>query len=222
MPSRRRLLQTLAALPLALPFAASIPGVIRQALAAGDSPIRSGLQKIRGDVRVNGQPARIGMLIQPGDRIETGAASEAIYVVGRDAYLQRAETSVELRAGSARQLLRLLRGALLAVFARGAHTIETPTATIGIRGTGCYLEGDAERMYFCLCYGEADLVPRAGVEKSERLSTTHHEAPRWISARDAMQPITPAPMINHSDAELILLEALVGRQPPFPLQGSRY
>jgi hypothetical protein len=33
--------------------------------------------------------------------------------------------------------------------------------------------------------------------------------------------VAPAPMINHTDAELELLESLVGRQPPFIRKGSR-
>jgi hypothetical protein len=33
--------------------------------------------------------------------------------------------------------------------------------------------------------------------------------------------VTPAPVINHTDAELILLEGLTGRQPPFIGQGFR-
>ena len=53
------------------------------------------------------------------------------------------------------------------------------------------------------------------------MRTTHHEAPRYIMASGSPQMVMPAPVINHTDAELILLEGLVGRQPPFIGQGFR-
>jgi hypothetical protein len=40
-------------------------------------------------------------------------------------------------------------------------------------------------------------------------------------ATGAPQMIMRAPVLNHTDAELILLESLVGRQPPFIGQGVR-
>ena len=53
-----------------------------------DSPITPGIYKITGTVTVNGQSAREGMLIKVGDTVITGPQSEAIYVVGQDAFLQ--------------------------------------------------------------------------------------------------------------------------------------
>ena len=49
----------------------------------------------------------------------------------------------------------------------------------------------------------------------ETVRTTHHEQPRYVMARGAPQMLMRAPVINHSDAELVLLESLVGRKPPF-------
>jgi hypothetical protein len=34
--------------------------------------------------------------------------------------------------------------------------------------------------------------------------------------------IRPAPFINHTDQELMLIEALVGRTPPFVFAGDEY
>ncbi len=58
----------------------------------------------------------------------------------------------------------------------------------------------------------------------ETVSTTHHDAPRYICVRGEMpiKMIDVAPVINHSDAELIMLEALVGREPPFVGLGRQY
>ena len=48
----------------------------------------------------------------------------------------------------------------------------------------------------------------------------HHEAPRYVLASG--QRIRPAPFINHSDLELMLIETLVGRVTPFPLFDEDY
>ena len=58
----------------------------------------------------------------------------------------------------------------------------------------------------------------------ETVHSTHHSAPRYIYAHGEMpiQMIEPAPVVNHTDAELIMLEALVGRKPPFEEDGPSY
>jgi hypothetical protein len=48
----------------------------------------------------------------------------------------------------------------------------------------------------------------------ESYSTQHHESPRYIYGDGRKRAIVPASVSNHSDAELILLESLVGRTPP--------
>jgi hypothetical protein len=49
----------------------------------------------------------------------------------------------------------------------------------------------------------------------ETVVTEHHDQPRYVYPAGVAQRIVRAPVINHSDAELILLESLVGREPPF-------
>ena len=73
MQLRRRLLKVLAAAGVFGP--AGIAGVVSQALAMGKVPTAPGLQKMRGDVKVNGKPAQMGQLIGPGDTVVTGADS---------------------------------------------------------------------------------------------------------------------------------------------------
>jgi len=53
----------------------------------------------------------------------------------------------------------------------------------------------------------------------ETVRTLHHEQPRYIMAQGAPQMIMPAPVVNHTDAELVFLESLVGREPPFVGRG---
>ena len=115
----------------------------------------------------------------------------------------------------------MLTGALLSVFAPGEpKRIRTSTATVGIRGTAAYVEIDKNRTYVCTCYGEAELVPVDEPKEAETVRTTHHDQPRYIYAKGMPRMIEKAPVINHTDAELVLLESLVGRKVPF--DPSRY
>ena len=82
----------------------------------------------------------------------------------------------------------------------------------------------SERTYVCLCYGLADLQASSMPEARQTVTTTHHDAPRYIYARGGtpVRMIETAPVINHTDAELIMLEALVGRKPPVVGSGVQY
>jgi hypothetical protein len=100
MEERRRLLKTLAAAGLLGP--AGISGLVRDALAKGEVPIRPGLNRVRGEVVVNHRLATEGQLIKPGDTIVTGRNSEAIYVIGQDAFMQRELTTVDFGADARR------------------------------------------------------------------------------------------------------------------------
>ena len=208
MSNRRTLLKVLATVGL-------LPGLMRTALGNGRNPVQAGLRRLSGQVWVNNQPASEGMLIQPGDQVVTGAQGEAVYVIGEDAFLQRAETRVIFPMDGA-AFFRLVTGRLLSVFGKGNKKLLVTTATIGIRGTGCYLEASAEACYFCLCYGEADVIPNAAPEAEVLIRTSHHDHPIVIHRdKDTPTAMADAKVINHTDAELTLLESLVGRRPPF-------
>lgn len=206
---RRLLLKSMAA-----GLAGGLSGLWQVALAAEPSTIRRGIRELRGTAFVNGRPAQLGMAVRPGDTVTTEGDGEVVYVVGRDAYMQSANTRVQFAAGGVTSL-RVLTGALTAVFGRGVKTITTPVATAGIRGTGCYIEVEPRRTYFCLCYGSVALRPRGG--DARRYTTRHHESPYWVEKGR----LTRAPMINHEDATLVMLENLVGRQPPFVTPSRR-
>ena len=192
----------------------SLSVLLRNALAQNPAGTQS-LQRIGGEVRINGNVAGIGAVIRGGDSVATGPGGFAVLVVGQDAFLLRDNTRVEF-AGSERLLdaVRLITGKLLGVFATGGdRRLQTPTANIGIRGTGAYMEAEPERTYFCLCYGSADVAAANSTER-DSYTTTHHESPRYIYGDGRANSIVPASVNNHTDAELIMLEALVGRSPP--------
>lgn len=206
---RRRLLHATLAAGLAGQL-----GLLHSAWAAGRQLAPSGIYRFTGQVQVNGQAAREGLPIRPGDTVTTGPDSEVIYVVGQDAYLQRDRSTVSLTGDALKNGLRLLSGKLLAVFAKGDKLIETSTATIGIRGTGCYIEAEANRVYFCLCYGQAEVASLENPAHREIIETRHHDHPVYLHA-DGRRMMVPAEVVNHRDSELVLLESLVGRVPPF-------
>jgi hypothetical protein len=195
-------------------FGAAALFLIRNALA--QNRVQAGVNRLRGEAAINGQSAKQGMSLKAGDRVTTGANAEIVFVVERDAVMLRENSSLELvRSG-----FRLVSGAALSVFGpRQRRELRTSTATIGIRGTAVYIEAEAQRTYVCTCYGEAVLEPLAEPAARETVRTTHHEQPRYIMGRGAPQMVAPAPMLNHSDAELELLESLVGREPPFAGKG---
>lgn len=203
---------------------AIVPLLLRDALAARTPS--SGVIMSRGEVLINGSAAKTGSLVTPGDSVVTATGGAAVFVVGKDAFLLR-ENSELRTAGSGMLIasLRLVTGKLLSVFGRGGRrSIATHTATIGIRGTGIYLEAETERTYACTCYGVVDLQASNMPAARETVKTTHHEAPRYIYAHGEMpiKMIEAAPVKNHGDAELIMLEALVGREPPFVGSGKQY
>ncbi|MGQ0512298.1 MAG: hypothetical protein ACT4P9_16975 [Betaproteobacteria bacterium] len=204
--------RALLALPLAALWARAF-----DALAAGS--VEKGIHRIRGDVRVNGAPAKEGQDVRAGDVLTTGAASEAVFVTGKDAFLMREHSRVEVQGAAGSLLLtglRIVSGAVLSVFSPGeAKTVRTPTATIGIRGTGAYVEALADRSYVCICYGEADIASSMDPTARETILTAHHEQPRYVMGVGAPQMLMVAPVINHTDTELEFLESLAGRLPPF-------
>lgn len=223
--NRRQTLQHLAAAGLL--STGGVMGFMQRALAAGTNPVPPGLHKIKGQVLLNGQPAATGTLIKPGDTVVTGPDGEATYVIGQDAFLQRSGSTVNF-GKTAADFLRVVSGRLLSVFGKGERQLHFATATIGIRGTACYIETEHPKAdmkktpaYFCLCYGEAEVIPTASPQEREIIRTRQHDHPLYISDDMAMpKMMVPASVVNHTDAELKLLENLVGRWPPF--SGYRY
>jgi hypothetical protein len=117
----------------------------------------------------------------------------------------------------------MLTGALLSVFGSRETRIATPLATIGIRGTGVYVESDPERSYVCTCYGEALLSSVDDPSSNESIVSQQHDAPRYILASGGSgERIRPAPFVNHTDEELAIIEGLVGRDTPFAVFGSGF
>src|SRR5882672_85512 len=177
-------------------------------LALAQSSAKPGVRVVQGDMRINGKPAEAGTLVRPGDAIMLGNGAVATFVVGQDAFLMRGGSHAELiGSGALVSALQLVTGKLLGVFGSGGERrLVTSTATIGIRGTGAYIEAGPRRTYFCLCYGTADVSATLGGAR-ESFSTRHHDSPRYIYGDGRKRAIAPASVANHTDSELDLLGA---------------
>ena len=210
-------------------FAAAGPaGLIQPVYAMGKIPkvLEPGksIYDMRGKVGVNGVQANMDTKIESADIITTGRRSHVVFAVGKDAFVLRSNSKLELSgSGLVINTLRLVTGKLLSVFGKSRHRMHTPNATIGIRGTGIYVEADPEQSYVCTCYGVVDLIADKDKQSTESITSQHHDAPRYIlSGESAGNNIQPAPFINHTDLELQIIEELVGRTPPFSLAGGGY
>lgn len=218
-PRREFLLQALSMGLLAAPVFRVSPTHALGDIAKKLPPGRS-IYKLKGLVRVDGQRADINTQISANSLVETGDSSRIIFVVGTDAFILRKNSELQLNGeGLLIQGMRMLSGKLLSVFGERAkpHQIKTRSATIGIRGTGIYLESDAERSYVCSCYGHTFISANSDPDANVEVMASYHDAPYYIYANSAPNSklIRPAPVINHTDSELELIEQLVGRTTPF-------
>lgn len=180
-------------------------------------PTGRSIYQFKGDVRVNQQPVTLATLIQSGDVIETFDKSYVIFVVNKDAFILRSNSQMALPAATiAASAFHLNQGKALSVLASRETQIKTPSAFINIRGTGVYIEIEPDRSYVCTCYGVSDLATADNPGINETIVSSHHDAPRYILADKSLSTrIQPAPMKNHDDQELLLIETLVGRTTPY-------
>ena len=229
-PRRRLLIQALsaglfgAALEQANAQGLSIFGSRPAQLPPGQS-----IYGLAGEVAVNDAPAKLSTQIRPGDTVQTGRNSEIIFVIGTQSMIMRGDSRllVQPAENTATALviggLRLLAGKLLSVSRNSPMKLTTATATIGIRGTGFYVEADPAQTYFCTCYGVTEIEATADPESRETVAATRHDQPLYIVADGGRgKNIRNAPFINHTDQELALIETLVGRKTPFVFSKDSY
>ena len=217
------------ALGLGLFAAGSSAGLLQSAFAMGDIPAKlppgRSIYKLKGQVTIDNVQANINSRITANSLIKTGDSSQLIFVVGQDAFILRENS--ELQMGGSDMLIatmRMLTGKLLSVFGKRetSHRIQTVTATIGIRGTGIYVESDPQQSYICTCYGRTSIASVDNPNISRDVLSKHHDQPLYVLSGKDSQIIRPAPFINHTDTELALIEELVGRTTPFATAADSY
>ena len=203
--SRRRFTAGAAALPLLL----ALPG-----RAASNSTIH----KLEGQVYVNNQLANMDTRLRAGDQIVVAYGGVLAMSIGGDAFLLREGSVLEIARGNNLLVsgLRLLTGAMLAVFDKRSAPVHiaTSTAVIGIRGTGVYVSAEPHKLYTCTCYGKTDLRIGGHVEE---ISATHHNAHEVSDNGKGAMTMQSMEVLGHTDDELRMLEGYVGRKPLFDM-----
>jgi hypothetical protein len=181
-----------------------------------------------GEATVNDKPVDVQTAIRPGDTVRTGRDSKIVFVASNCGMLLRSESHLVL-AGEPNGPLtgfKLLVGKLLSVFPLGPVQIETATAMAQLRGTGVYVESASELTYFCTCFGSTEVVAKDDPDSRTSVTATYHNRPLYIAsgAKNRGNSIRSAAFINHTDLELALIEALVGRKLPdnFRVPDPRY
>ncbi len=204
-------------------------GLLQPALGLGDIPAKlppgRSIYKLKGQVTVDGARADIQTSVTANSRIKTGADSRIIFAVGTDAFILRSNSELQLKgSGFLIQGMRMLTGKLLSVFGKREkpHQIQTLTATIGIRGTGIYVESEQDQSYVCTCYGHTVIQANDDSNERREVISKHHDEPLYVLPASAGKLIRPAPFINHTDVELALIEELVGRTTPFAFSSDSY
>ena len=193
-------------------------------------PPGQSIYAVSGDVQVNQKPATLTTPVQPGDTLQTGKNGEVIFAVGAHAMILRANSNLLIQPKPAESVgsfliggLRLITGALLSVSRNSPMALTTSTATIGIRGTGFYVEANPELTYFCTCYGATDIQASSDPQSRESVTAAHHDRPLYIVKDGGPgKNIRNAPFLNHTDQELALIETLVGRKTPFVFSKDAY
>lgn len=173
------------------------------------------IHEMSGVVHINKHRASANDEIEPGDVVSTAHNGRISFSVGGDAFTVREFSSIRVgeKSGSLLSALYLFTGKLLSVFETGPRRkIVTTTATMGIRGTACYLDVKPTTTYFCTCYGETEVI--SGGEKAG-FEATHHNPQQLDFVDGKLVAMQAVGMKDHDDEQLRQLEAYVGRVPPF-------
>lgn len=210
--NRRQFLSYVAALPFALYLPTN-----SQAASVRSKHLSGIIHELEGDVFINKKIANPSSIIKSGNNISVAHGGRLVFSMGEDTYLLQGGSSlaVESHNNIIVSGLRLLTGGLLAVFGTRENTtkIYTRTATIGIRGTGIYLNSQPENLYFCTCYGNTDL--HLDGNHTEHIHSTHHHALDIAGHTKKNMIMTATQVLGHTDDELRLLEQYSGRKPLF-------
>ena len=201
-------------------------GQTATALSAGllipwaNSAASNQVHDLRGQVFVNGVKATYDTAIMPGDKVVTGSDGFIVFVVADSAFMLRSRSELAIEkpttTGFAYGLLRLVTGALGATFKQGVPVrLHAANATIGIRGTGVYLETRGNGTYFCTCWGRTELSVVGAPQEKEEIVANHHN-PRLIGFKKTETGYFQSAAIEtHTDAEMEILEKCVGRRAPW-------
>lgn len=168
--------------------------------------------KFKGNVLINGKQIKKNQSVQVNDTIQTvGENSYIEFALKQDAFKISNDAIITLGGHKKVSDIDVKKGRLLAVFKTGRNrTIKTLNATMGIRGTGVYINATKDKTNFCTCYGKTTLYENDHKHEGIELQATHHNPVVIENGK-----ISKMGMAGHEDDELRILEAMVGRKPAF-------
>jgi hypothetical protein len=173
------------------------------------------IHELSGTVYINRERATLASTIRSGDLVTTSHNGRIAFSIDGDAFLLKELTSVKVgdKASVVINVLRLFTGKLLSVFEKGRkREIITGAATIGIRGTACFLNVASKSTYYCNCYGKTVLKAENLIEEFEAI---HHNAHQIEFDGMHVMGMAVMKVKEHTDDELRQLESYVGRVPAF-------
>jgi hypothetical protein len=159
-------------------------------------------------VRLNGIPMTRESAIRPGQTVTTEPGGTVWFTLGGDAFFLRPRSRLRLESTAAGEsvanVLRLLTGALGGTFRPGPRRmLLTRGVTIGIRGTGVYVESAPGEVYACTCFGTTE-VNGSIVSARNHAARVHRQG-----------SLMAAPLERHTSEEIARLEQIAGRPYPF-------
>lgn len=155
-----------------------------------------------GDVKVNGQSAKIGQHLKNGDVIETGAESylEAKFAT-QSAFRIREDSKVTVNVDK-NVSLSVEKGKVLNILEkRSQYLVRTPSAVAAVRGTIFFVNVvNDNKTYFCACNGTVAIEDDNHKELTE-LSSPHHK-PNYCERENGQLKMADATMADHDDLEI--------------------
>jgi hypothetical protein len=178
------------------------------------------IHQLSGGVFINKRRATRADVVQPGDVVSTSHNGRIDFSVEGDAFRLGGFSSIRVgnRDNFLINTLELFTGKLLSVFATGRpRKIVTASLTMGIRGTGVYLDVTPHSAFCCTCYGKTEVVTGG---RSLAFDAVHHEGRQFDYEGRQLVNIGPGEMRGHTDDDLRQLESYVGRVPLFDRAGA--
>jgi len=182
--------------------------------------IKTVITAFSGQVKVNSNSvSNTGIIIKPGDTIETGDRSFCDIKINEKNILRIKDNSrLVLHVTATDSFLKLEKGWLAGVTrakftSEGKYKIKTPTVAAAVRGTSfCVKVEDEKNTYFCVCNGTINL---AEGEKTggEDVTASHHSARRYTmeSGGNIKTDINPG-MLYHTDEGLADLAGVINEK----------
>ncbi len=153
---------------------------------------------ILGDVKINGEKAKLNQQLANNDRITTGPKSRAEIILGTHSAVQvRENANIRVINENNNWEVKTNQGAVLSIVQRGRkYKVNGPSAVAAVRGTIFYVNTMEDgSQYICTCNGVIDIEYQQNIKT---VSAAHHQ-PYLVSTKTEMEQDM---MKGHTDEEI--------------------